>query len=101
MRRTFWWFLLVLPWTAGLAAEQVAPQTAQSPPQAWTWEQVKDRLDLNNPTLLAGKHGRRCCALYDVFVEINQDKVVVWQVKVLISALDSNNVRTRRLQGLD
>ena len=59
MRRTFWWFLLVLPWTAGLAAAQVAPQTAQSPtqspPQAWTWEQVKDRLDLNNPTLLAGK----------------------------------------------
>jgi cobalt-zinc-cadmium efflux system outer membrane protein len=35
------------------------PQTAhpppQSPPQAWTWEQVKDRLELNNPTLLAGK----------------------------------------------
>ena len=29
-----------------------APQTA---PQVWTWEQVKDRLELNNPTLLAGK----------------------------------------------
>ncbi|MGA8811467.1 MAG: TolC family protein, partial [Candidatus Sulfotelmatobacter sp.] len=24
-------------------------------PQAWTWEQVKERLELNNPTLLAGK----------------------------------------------
>src|SRR5208282_366169 len=23
--------------------------------QVWTWEQVKDRLELNNPTLLAGK----------------------------------------------
>jgi cobalt-zinc-cadmium efflux system outer membrane protein len=34
------------------AANQPAPQTA---PQAWTWEQVKDRLELNNPTLLAGK----------------------------------------------
>jgi outer membrane protein, heavy metal efflux system len=31
---------------------QPAPQAA---PQAWTWEQVKDRLELNNPTLLAGK----------------------------------------------
>jgi outer membrane protein, heavy metal efflux system len=35
-------------------------QAGQSPPQAslhqtWTWEQVKDRLELNNPTLLAGK----------------------------------------------
>ena len=33
-------------------ANQPAPQAA---PQAWTWEQVKDRLELNNPTLLAGK----------------------------------------------
>ena len=42
----------------GLAAAQAAPQTTpptQTPPQAWTWEQVKDRLELNNPTLLAGK----------------------------------------------
>jgi cobalt-zinc-cadmium efflux system outer membrane protein len=57
MRRIFWWFLLVVPWAAGAA--QVAPQTAQSPPQSppqgWTWEQVKDRLELNNPTLIAGK----------------------------------------------
>ena len=42
------------------AAAQALPQT---PPaivpapavQAWTWDQVKDRLELNNPTLLAGK----------------------------------------------
>ncbi len=43
---------------AGLAAAQAAPQTTpttQSPPQALTWEQVKNRLELNNPTLLAGK----------------------------------------------
>ncbi|MFZ0300773.1 MAG: TolC family protein [Candidatus Sulfotelmatobacter sp.] len=39
----------------GLAWAQAAPPTAQSPPQALTWEQVKDRLELNNPTLLAGK----------------------------------------------
>jgi outer membrane protein, heavy metal efflux system len=37
-------------------APQTAPaQTAHPPVQAWTWEQVKDRLELNNPTLLAGK----------------------------------------------
>jgi outer membrane protein, heavy metal efflux system len=61
MRRTFWWFLvLVVLEGAGLGAAQAAPQIAPSPPQAgssqvWTWEQVKDRLELNNPTLLAGK----------------------------------------------
>jgi len=69
MRRTFWGcgVLVVLGAAAGLAVAQIAtptPQTtqtpAQSPPQAqtsqvWTWEQVKDRLELNNPTLLAGK----------------------------------------------
>ena len=37
---------------AAPAASQSAPQAA---PQAWTWEQVKERLELNNPTLLAGK----------------------------------------------
>jgi len=69
MRRTFWGcgVLVVLGAAAGLAVARIAtptPQTtqtpAQSPPQAqtsqvWTWEQVKDRLELNNPTLLAGK----------------------------------------------
>jgi outer membrane protein, heavy metal efflux system len=47
-----------------LAAVTVSAQTApqagpaqptQAPVQAWTWDQVKDRLELNNPTLLAGK----------------------------------------------
>ncbi|MGD0163936.1 MAG: TolC family protein [Candidatus Sulfotelmatobacter sp.] len=64
MRRTFWWCLILVAGAAGLAAAQVTPQTAQppttAPPQVstshvWTWEQVKDRLELNNPTLLAGK----------------------------------------------
>jgi cobalt-zinc-cadmium efflux system outer membrane protein len=53
---------------AGLAGAQEPPQGTQLPTQsapqvslqaplqrAWTWEQVKDRLELNNPTLLAGK----------------------------------------------
>jgi cobalt-zinc-cadmium efflux system outer membrane protein len=56
MRRTFWRCCGVgLCAAAGLAEPQSLPQTAQSPPRAWTWEQVKDRLELNNPTLLAGK----------------------------------------------
>ena len=52
MRRTFWrccGVLVVLGAAAGLAA----PQTPQT--QAWTWEKVKDRFQLNNPTLLADK----------------------------------------------
>jgi cobalt-zinc-cadmium efflux system outer membrane protein len=41
---------------AGLAAAQApAPAPNQARPQSWTWDQVKDRLELNNPTLLAGK----------------------------------------------
>jgi cobalt-zinc-cadmium efflux system outer membrane protein len=57
MRRKFYrscgWLLML---GAGLAAAQ-APAPAPNParPQSWTWDQVKDRLELNNPTLLAGK----------------------------------------------
>src|SRR5580700_8901780 len=36
-----------------LAPPEPRPQAL--PSQVWTWEQVKDRLELNNPTLLAGK----------------------------------------------
>jgi outer membrane protein, heavy metal efflux system len=58
MRRIFLRCCGVLAVLCG-AGVQAAPQAAQaptqSPPQAWTWEQVKDRLQLNNPTLLAGK----------------------------------------------
>jgi outer membrane protein, heavy metal efflux system len=67
MPRTFWrsCSVVLLGTAAGLAGAQAAPQTAPPTPQAgtsqvlasrvWTWEQVKDRLELNNPTLLAGK----------------------------------------------
>src|SRR5579862_450472 len=57
-----------LGWAMVLAAGRLAAQLPQSVPpptvpqaprpaplQVWTWEQVKDRLELNNPTLLAGK----------------------------------------------
>ena len=54
MRRRFsrsWVVLILLGVTAGGAAAQ----TQTPPPAVWTWEQVKERLELNNPTLLAGK----------------------------------------------
>jgi cobalt-zinc-cadmium efflux system outer membrane protein len=38
-----------------VAATNIAAQQTPPPLRAWTWEQVKDRLELNNPTLLAGK----------------------------------------------
>jgi outer membrane protein, heavy metal efflux system len=52
MRRTvqrYHWLFLVL--ALGVAAES----SAQQPAQSWTWENVKDRFELNNPTLLADK----------------------------------------------
>ena len=67
MQRRFWMPLLLLALGAGAVSAQIPtaqPQTQSpptqspplhSPPQAWTWEQVKDRLELNNPTLLAGE----------------------------------------------
>jgi cobalt-zinc-cadmium efflux system outer membrane protein len=47
--------VLILVAAAMSAGAQVAPPLPQTPIKSWTWEQVKDRLELNNPTLLAGK----------------------------------------------
>lgn len=54
MQRKFWscGMLIVLGAAAGLASAQTAPQPR---PQALTWEQIKDRFELDNPTLLADK----------------------------------------------
>jgi cobalt-zinc-cadmium efflux system outer membrane protein len=58
-RRGGW--LVMLGWAAFSVAQiaqpdQSAPANAPPvPPPAWTWEEVKERLELNNPTLLAGK----------------------------------------------
>jgi len=44
--------VLILVTAGRLAAQQPATQT---PADIWTWEKVKDRFELNNTTLLAGK----------------------------------------------
>jgi len=51
---------LVTAFVVALGAASVCAQTASQPaasppPQAWTWDQVKDRFELNNPNLLADK----------------------------------------------
>src|SRR5208283_1835815 len=57
MLRRLVWLLSLAVLGTGLASAQAAPQTVPQAwtSQVWTWEQVKDRLELNNPTLLAGK----------------------------------------------
>jgi cobalt-zinc-cadmium efflux system outer membrane protein len=62
MRRTFWrgcGVLVVVCVGAGAAAAQTEAQATQQAalpaPQTLTWEQLKDRFELDNPTLLADK----------------------------------------------
>lgn len=47
--------LLALGVAAASSAQQPAPPPAPHAIQSWTWDQVKDRFEMNNPTLLAGK----------------------------------------------
>jgi len=47
--------LLALGVTAASFAQQPTPPPAPRPVQSWTWDQVKDRFEVDNPTLLAGK----------------------------------------------
>ena len=46
---------LILMIALATATGLLAQQAAQTPSQLWTWEQVKDRFEVNNTTLLAGK----------------------------------------------
>jgi cobalt-zinc-cadmium efflux system outer membrane protein len=57
MRKTFWRCLILLAalGSAQGGAAQQPTQRALSAPQVWTWEQVKDRFETDNPTLLAGR----------------------------------------------
>jgi cobalt-zinc-cadmium efflux system outer membrane protein len=57
MSKSFWrcWIrLVVLSGAAVAVAQQQAPPSA-TPPQIWTWNQVKGQFQLNNTTLMAGK----------------------------------------------
>jgi outer membrane protein, heavy metal efflux system len=47
--------LLALGVATASSAQQPATPPAPQPVQSWTWDQVKDRFEMNNPTLLAGK----------------------------------------------
>ena len=55
MRRKFLWGWVVLVAGTGLAAAQAGLQATHAAPESLTWEQVKDRFELDNPTLLADK----------------------------------------------
>jgi len=46
---------LILLIALATASESMAQQMGQPPAQVWTWEQVKDRFELNNTTLMAGR----------------------------------------------
>jgi len=57
MSKSFWrcWIrLIVLSGAAVAEAQPQAPPPA-TPPQIWTWNQVKDQFELNNTTLMAGR----------------------------------------------
>jgi cobalt-zinc-cadmium efflux system outer membrane protein len=47
--------ILIVSFGGTLAAQQLAAGTPSQSTTAWTWEQVKDRFELNNTTLLAAK----------------------------------------------
>lgn len=62
MSKSFWrsWIrLVVLSGATVAAAQQTSPPAATpqqvSTPQVWTWNEVKDRFELNNTTLMAGR----------------------------------------------
>jgi outer membrane protein, heavy metal efflux system len=55
MQNTLWRCLIVLAACSSAAAAQLPAQVPPSAPQIWDWNTVKDKFELNNPTLLAGQ----------------------------------------------
>jgi len=50
-----WWLVLIALGSAAIAVAQSNRGPSPVPAKVWTWEQVKDRFQLDNPTLLADK----------------------------------------------
>ncbi len=55
MQNRFWRCLIVLAACSGSVLAQLPAQVPPSAPQIWSWDTVKDKFELNNPTLLAGQ----------------------------------------------
>ena len=57
MSKSFWrcWIRLAVLHGAAVAVAQQPALPSATPPQIWTWNQVKDQFELNNTTLMAGK----------------------------------------------
>ncbi len=56
MSTTFRRVLLAIALTSAVCGmAQVSPQPPQTAPEVWTWNGIKDRFELNNPTLFAAK----------------------------------------------
>jgi outer membrane protein, heavy metal efflux system len=55
MQNTLWRCLIVLLASTSAAAAQLPAPGPPSAPQVWTWDTVKNKFELNNPTLLAGQ----------------------------------------------
>jgi cobalt-zinc-cadmium efflux system outer membrane protein len=56
IQRRFWLVPLLVLGVAGVSyAQGPTPSPVPQPAQIWTWDQVKDRFELVNPTLLADK----------------------------------------------
>lgn len=56
IQRYLWFLGVLVLWPTVFVPAQSTSQPAVAPPaQSWTWENVKDRFELNNPTLLADK----------------------------------------------
>ena len=55
MQRASWKCLVLLAVAGGAVSASAQQQQTPSSAQVWTWDQVKARFEMNNPTLLAGK----------------------------------------------
>jgi hypothetical protein len=60
---------------------------------------LQESLEL--PTLRSRQTRRRIGAFNNILVKINQTEISIRQLQFLVSPLDTNDVRTRSVEGLD